>query len=365
MADQGIRGRFVWHELMTPDAAGAQSFYSKALGWTTQAWEQDPSYQMFAAASGPLGGVFTEPNMAPQWLTYIGVDDVAAAAERAKSLGGQITKGPENLPSGGSYAVAADPQGATFGLYGSSASHAKEQPPKQGEFSWHELATTDYRAAFKFYSQLFGWEQIVEHDMGPLGVYFIFGANGVQKGGIFNKPAEMKGPPSWLGYVRVKDVNKAVTKVKSGRGTLINGPMEVPGGDWIAQFIDPYGAMFAVHTVASDVKKAAPVAAPPREESATLAPSTEPVKAKAETPAKKAAKPAAKKAAPKPARKKAPVRKKAAARKKAASKKKTAKKASKKGGARKAAARAAKRGVHKAAGRARRGGKKQAARRKK
>lgn len=362
MADQGIRGRFVWHELMTPDAAGAQSFYTKALGWTTQAWEQDPSYQMFAAVSGPLGGVFTDPNMAPQWLTYIGVDDVPAAAERVKSLGGKITKGPENLPSGGSYAVAVDPQGATFGLYGSSASHAKEQPPKQGEFSWHELATSDYRAAFQFYSQLFGWEKIVEHDMGPLGVYFIFGADGVQKGGMFNKPAAMKGPPSWLGYVRVKDVNKTAAKVKAGRGTLINGPMEVPGGDWIAQFIDPYGAMFAVHTVASDVKKAAPAAAAPREESATLAPSSEPVKAKA--PAKKVAKPAARKAAPKPAAKKAPARKKAASKKKAAGKKKAAKRSSRKGGARKSAARATKRGARKAAGKAKRGGKKKAARKK-
>ena len=71
---------------------------------------------------------------------------------------------------------------------------------------------------------------------------------------MFNKPAEMPGGPAWLGYVRVKDVNQTVKKVKSARGTLINGPMEVPGGDWIAQFVDPYGAMFAVHAVAADMK---------------------------------------------------------------------------------------------------------------
>ena len=94
-----------------------------------------------------------------------------------------------------------------------------------------------------------------------MGKYVLFGSNGVQRGGMFNKPAEMPGGPAWLGYVRVKDVNDAVKKAKGARGTLVNGPMEVPGGDWIAQFVDPYGAMFAVHTLAADLKPAQPAAA--------------------------------------------------------------------------------------------------------
>jgi len=31
---------------------------------------------------------------------------------------------------------------------------------------------------------------------------------------------------------------------------VLNGPMEVPGGDMIAQCMDPQGAMFAVHHTA-------------------------------------------------------------------------------------------------------------------
>ena len=56
MADNTVRGRFVWHELMTPDTSGAHAFYSKVVGWKTQPFEHDPSYQMFAAGSGPIGG---------------------------------------------------------------------------------------------------------------------------------------------------------------------------------------------------------------------------------------------------------------------------------------------------------------------
>jgi predicted enzyme related to lactoylglutathione lyase len=367
MADQSIRGRFAWHELYTPDEAGAHAFYSKALGWKSQSWDQDPSYQMFVGPSGPLGGTVSDPNGTPHWLAYIGTDDVAATVEQAQRLGGKVVKELQTMPNGGSYAVLADPQGAEFGVYASTAAHGKETQPKRGEFSWHELATNDYKAAFGFYADLFGWERIAEHDMGPLGVYFIFGADGVQKGGMFDKPAEMKGPPSWCAYVRVKDVNQTVKKAKGARGTLINGPMEVPGGDWIAQFLDPYGAMFAAHAAASDVKSAA---APPREAEQAAAP--EPAKpapkqaAKAAAPAKKPAKKAAKKAAkkkaaarpaPKAARKTAKKAAKKAAGKKAGGKKKAARKA---GAKKRGAAKSAKRPARKAA----RGAKKVARRKK-
>ena len=53
MADANVRGRFVWHELYTPNPAGAHEFYGKAVGWKTQAWDQDADYVMFLAPSGP------------------------------------------------------------------------------------------------------------------------------------------------------------------------------------------------------------------------------------------------------------------------------------------------------------------------
>ena len=64
---------------------------------------------------------------------------------------------------------------------------------------------------------------------------------------MFNKAAEMPGPPAWTHYVLVDDINRAVEATKAGGGQVLNGPMEVPGGDWIFQALDPQGAMFAVH----------------------------------------------------------------------------------------------------------------------
>ena len=345
MADKTVRGRFVWHELITPDTTGAHSFYSKALGWKTQSWEHDPSYSMFAAASGPLAGSVAQPSGTPHWLSYIATADIDATVQQATSLGGRVIKEITGLPTGGKYALLADPQGAQFGVYWSQT-HSPESPPKRGEFSWHELATTDYKAAFQFYSALFGWDKTDEHDMGPIGVYLIFGRNGRPVGGIFNKPAEMQGPPAWCAYVRVKDVNQIAKKVKSVRGTLINGPMEVPGGDWIAQFLDPYGALFAVHALAADMKAAeAPAAA------ATAEPEPPAVQAAAVATQPKAPKKAAKK--PVAARKKAAPKKKAASRKAAPRKKAAAKK-------KRPAAKSAKRPARKTAKVAKKAGKKKA-----
>jgi predicted enzyme related to lactoylglutathione lyase len=42
-------------------------------------------------------------------------------------------------------------------------------------------------------------------------------------------------------------VQRAVAAVRAGGGHVLNGPMEVPGGDRIAQCLDPQGAAFAVH----------------------------------------------------------------------------------------------------------------------
>jgi predicted enzyme related to lactoylglutathione lyase len=360
MADNTVRGRFVWHELMTPDTSGAHAFYSKVVGWKTQPFEHDPSYQMFAAGSGPIGGSVAQPAGTPHWLHYVGTPDIEATVQAAKSRGGSVTKEISAIPNGGKYAVLADPQGAAIAVYQSAQDAGKESPPKRGEFSWHELATTDWKAAVDFYSAVFGWEKMAEHDMGAMGKYVLFGSNGVQRGGMFNKPPEYPGGPGWLGYIRVKDVNETVKKAKGARATLINGPMEVPGGDWIAQFVDPYGAMFAVHTLAADLKPAAPAPAATPAAAPAAAPAAEPAKPAAAKPA--ATKPAAAKpAAAKPA---AAPKKKAAAKKAPAKKKAAKKKAAKKKAAAKSAKRparkAAKKGGRKAA-KKRSGGKKKAA----
>jgi hypothetical protein len=299
MADTAIRGYFVWHDLMTPNAAGAHEFYGKTLGWKKSPWDKDPSYVMFTANSGPVGGSMEDRTQTPHWLTYIGTPDVDATVATAVGLGAQVLSPPDGLPNGGRYAALADPQGAVFGVY------ASNDPPERdgdgdtqpGEFSWHELATSVAPGvAFAFYKALFGWDEHGQFDMGPMGKYLTFGRGGKELGGMFDKGAAGKpGHAYWLGYVSVTDLEGTIERAKAARGSVVTPPMDVPGGDRIAQLVDPHGAFFALHVSATAAKQAAASKPTPQKR-----------------PAKKAAankKPAARKTAKKKSKAKPPRRK--------------------------------------------------------
>ncbi|HKI03910.1 MAG TPA: VOC family protein [Thermoanaerobaculia bacterium] len=255
MSGESNCGRFVWYDLMTPDPEAAKAFYTAVAGWGTQLFES-MAYTMWTAGETPVGGIMKLPDEAvsggaqPHWLAYVSVANVDATTARAQELGGKVLVPPTDIPTVGRYSVITDPQGASIATFTpeNAAQEAPAKPPV-GDFSWHELATTDAEAAFSFYSELFGWAKTSAMDMGPMGVYQMYGCGEVPFGGMFPKPKEMPGPPAWLHYARVADVNASVEAVKQNGGKVLMGPHEVPGGDLIVQIMDPQGGMFAVHQV--------------------------------------------------------------------------------------------------------------------
>ena len=52
--------------------------------------------------------------------------------------------------------------------------------------------------------------------------------------------------PFWMTYFNVDAIDAAAARVKEAAGTILTGPMEVPGGRWIVQCLDPQGAAFAM-----------------------------------------------------------------------------------------------------------------------
>jgi len=54
-------------------------------------------------------------------------------------------------------------------------------------------------------------------------------------------------PPNWGIYFRVPDIDAAVERINAAGGKVINGPMEVPGGDRVLTAMDPQGAAFSLH----------------------------------------------------------------------------------------------------------------------
>ena len=83
--------------------------------------------------------------------------------------------------------------------------------------------------------------------MGGGNIYHMYGRpGGPTLGGMYTRSPEMP-VSAWLLYATVPDIDAAVEAVKAGGGQLLNGPMEVPGGDRVAQCTDPQGAAFALH----------------------------------------------------------------------------------------------------------------------
>ena len=250
-------GRFVWHDLMTTDTEGAKKFYGAVAGWGTQAWEGPTPYTLFTVGGIPIGGVsplsddMKKNHVPPHWLPAVCVDNVDDTLAKATKLGAKTVAPPMDIPDTGRYAVLQDPQGATISIFTPNPRMSSPgEAPKKGNFSWHELTTSDSVAAFDFYSKIFGWEKAGEFDMGaPMGIYQMYGQGGAPYGGMMTRTPEMP-PPNWLCYIMVDDAKAAAEKIKSGGGNVIVGPMQVPGesGDWIAIAIDPQGAATAVHS---------------------------------------------------------------------------------------------------------------------
>jgi len=247
---------FIWYELMTPDEDAAIDFYTRVVGWTaSDAGQPDMRYTILSAGGRGVGGVMrlTDEMSAggarPGWLGYIGVDDTDARAKDIEASGGRILMAPGDIPNVGRFALVADPGGAAFYLLTplpQSEEPAPLDPEAPGRFSWHELySSLGDKAAFDFYAARFGWETMAEMDMGPMGVYRIFGKDGEQLGGMMNKPDNI--PVSlWGFYTNVDGIDAAVERITANGGQVLMDPHEVPGGSWIVQAMDPQGATFAL-----------------------------------------------------------------------------------------------------------------------
>ena len=253
-------GSFVWYELISPDPDGAKAFYDSVVGWTIAASSSLPNgYRMIGRSDGknaggvlPLTDEMRDHGARPVWLGYIAVDDVDRTVSAIDADGGKALMPAFDIPEVGRVALVADPQGAPFYLM--KPTPPADQPDAASDvFStdraqhvrWNELSTTDQDLAIAFYSRHFGWVQEGDMDMGEYGRYAFIQLSGVMIGAIMPKMPEI--PVSlWTYYIGVDDIDRAAAAVTAGGGQILNGPMEIPGGDFSLNGMDPQGASFGL-----------------------------------------------------------------------------------------------------------------------
>jgi predicted enzyme related to lactoylglutathione lyase len=243
---------FFWYDLMTTDTEAAKAFYADVVGWTPQA-SGSPGYTALAMDGAGLAGLMAIPEDAaamgarPAWMGYIQVDDVPAKMEAVREAGGKVWKGPVTIEGVITFAVVADPQGASFLIAQPIPKNAPPRPARNapGNVGWHELYATDWQAVWPFYESLFGWQKTTLVDMGPMGPYQLFAGSDGDIGGMMNRPPMV--PVSyWNFYFVVPSVTEADARIAAAGGQVMVPPMQVPGGGWILQAMDPQGAVFTL-----------------------------------------------------------------------------------------------------------------------
>jgi predicted enzyme related to lactoylglutathione lyase len=125
-------GHCAWNELMTSDTNAAWHFYGQRFGWVKDGeMDMGPlgTYEFIShparkreeqMGSGMIGAIM--PMMpgapAPAWAHYFRVADIDAAVAAIGANGGQVLRGPDEIPGGDFSLNAIDPQGAVFALVG-------------------------------------------------------------------------------------------------------------------------------------------------------------------------------------------------------------------------------------------------------
>ena len=254
-------GDFIWYELLTSDADVAGDFYGKVIGWTsTVSGQPGMDYRFFSAGDGSdmhdgVGGYMAiTPDMAaggaqPAWVGYIAVDDVDASATSIANAGGSVLMPAMDLAGVGRMAMVADPQGVPFYIMRGASDETSYSfaatEPQVGHCAWNELSTTNTAAAVDFYTRQFGWVQDGDMDMGPMGKYLFLRHGEGMIGAIMPKMPEMP-VSAWTYYFRVPDIDAAVATIEEHGGTIVQEPIEIPGGDYSMLGLDPQGAAFAL-----------------------------------------------------------------------------------------------------------------------
>lgn len=244
-------GRFVWHELFTPDIVKAKGWYGELFGWTYQAMPMpEGEYTMIYAGELGIGGFMSLevlPKGTPShWLAYVSADP-DAVAKATGANGGRVLKEPFDIVEGMRMTVIQDPTGGVLAAFRSPKGDEPERDrPEPSTFCWDQLNSSDPVRAKAFYSAAIGWTTRP------------FGAPGIEvfvREGARDAASVMRAPPDapshWLTYVLVPSLADSRGRVQRLGGKIWLEHQAVPGVGAISVVADTSGATFGLFEPAS------------------------------------------------------------------------------------------------------------------
>jgi len=236
-----------WVDLGTPDLEEAKVFYGRVFDWEYRDEPEAERPRVTALQRGlPAAGIgsLQDEGQTPAWMTYFAVDDADTAAARISDAGGSILLAPSDVPGAGRIAMAADPTGASFGVWQAREHFGAVVVNEHGGLNWNELITDDVDGAATFYGQALGHGvEVSETAEGGRYTSFTVGSRAIAGARIKPRPDLSN---RWDLYFAVSDTAAAIDQVRSSGGGVLYGPSEVEGVGFFAGFTDPHGAPFMV-----------------------------------------------------------------------------------------------------------------------
>jgi uncharacterized protein len=255
-----------WVETLQPDPRAALDFYGPLFGWEFVGPGPMPDplqgeYFVAQVKGREVAGLGSLPDLGappvPSWNTYVRVDSVDEAVERAKAEGAGLLIGPLDARPAGRLAVLIDPVGAVVCVWEARAREGAQLINEPGTWAMSSLHTTDGDGAKAFYGSVFGWQPEAfgspEAEMTlwrlpgyvggeakwaavPRDVVAVMAPTGDAAAAV---------PAHWNVNLRVDDADATVERASSLGGQVIVPVLDTPGFR-SAVLADPQGAVFSI-----------------------------------------------------------------------------------------------------------------------
>ncbi|MCP3665656.1 MAG: VOC family protein [Gammaproteobacteria bacterium] len=235
-------GKFIWHDLLTPDPQLAGQFYEKLFGWQIDFQGQ---YAVVRNGDRLIAGIIqVEPEDGQPrdgvWLPSVSVQDVDRAASRVKANGGVVLKGPIDMSQRGRAILISDPQRADLVLLNAKGGDPADTEAAIGDWLWDEIWTDDPDRVEEFYRQVLKYDEMVSGSD-----YDVFMHNGKWRAGIRHVQGKRE-HMLWVPVVRVADPGVTVKRVEALGGKVWIGPDEAPSRGDTALIGDTTGALLLI-----------------------------------------------------------------------------------------------------------------------
>ena len=249
-----------WVDTWQDDAAAATSFYGELFGWKIA---DGPEYAIGRLRGRDVAG-FGSPapeGIAPQWTTYVWVDDADATAAEVRDAGGTVLTETFDALDRGRIAIVADPGGGAFGVWTPGEHKGAQVVNEPSAWAMSALLTDEAEAAVSFYGSVFGWEP---EGFGPATMSRLPGFFGgeptqpVPRDVVAVMAPSGGGPARWQAGFWVADADEAAAKARKLGGSVVEPVTRGPVGKE-AVLADPAGAEFAItQIILSDESQLAP-----------------------------------------------------------------------------------------------------------